>query len=155
MEDRIEKRIEIAAPVSRVWQALTDSRQFGEWFLVKMDGPFVAGEPVAGQITHPGYEHVRMEIVVKAVEPETLFSFTWHPYAVDPKMDYSQEESTLIEFRLRAVPAGTLLTVTESGFDKIPAGRRTEAFLRNDGGWAQQMKNIQAYVDKASLQRAG
>jgi uncharacterized protein YndB with AHSA1/START domain len=150
MEDRIEKRIEIAAPVSRVWQALTDSRQFGEWFLVKMEGPFVAGKPVAGQITHPGYEHVRMEIVVKAIEPQTLFSFTWHPYAVDPKVDYAQEESTLIEFRLQATPDGTLLTVTESGFDKIPAKRRAEALLRNDSGWAQQMKNIQAYVTKAS-----
>ena len=155
MEDRIEKQVEIAAPVSRVWQALTDSRQFGDWFLVKMDGPFVAGRPVGGQITHPRYEHVRMEIVVKAITPETLFSFTWHPYAVDPKVDYSQEESTLIEFRLRAVPGGTLLTVTESGFDKIPAQRRAEAILRNDGGGAQQMKNIQTYVDKASLQRAG
>ena len=155
MENRIEKQVEIAAPVSRVWQALTDSRQFGDWFLVKMDGPFVAGKPIGGQITHPGYEHVRMEIVVKAIAPETLFSFTWHPYAVDPKVDYSKEESTLIEFRLRAVPGGTLLTVTESGFEKIPAERRAEAILRNDGGWAQQMKNIQAYVDKASLQRAG
>ena len=155
MQDRIEKQVEIAAPVSRVWQALTDSRQFGDWFLVKMDGPFVAGKPVSGQITHPGYEHVRMEIVIKAIAPETLFSFTWHPYAVDPKVDYTQEESTLIEFRLRAVPGGTLLTVTESGFDKIPAQRRAEAILRNDGGWAQQMKNIQTYVDKASLQRAG
>ena len=150
MEDRIEKHIEIAAPVSRVWQALTDSRQFGEWFLVKMDGPFVAGKPVAGQITHPGYEHVRMEIVIKAIEPQTLFSFTWHPYAVDPKVDYAQEESTLIEFRLTATAAGALLTVTESGFDKIPAERRAEAILRNDSGWAQQMKNIQAYVTKAS-----
>jgi uncharacterized protein YndB with AHSA1/START domain len=150
MEDRIEKRIEIAAPVSRVWQALTDSRQFGEWFLVKMDGPFVAGKLVAGQITHPGYEHVRMEIVVKAIEPPTLFSFTWHPYAVDPKVDYSKEESTVIEFRLQPTPGGTLLTVTESGFDKIPAQRRAEAILRNDGGWAQQMKNIQAYVTRAS-----
>jgi uncharacterized protein YndB with AHSA1/START domain len=148
MEDRIEKRIEIAAPVSRVWQALTDSRQFGEWFLVKMNGPFVAGKPVAGQITHPGYEHVRMEIVVEAIEPQTLFSFTWHPYAVDPKVDYSQEESTLIEFRLQPTPGGTLLTVTESGFDKIPVERRAEALLRNDNGWAQQMKNIQAYVTK-------
>jgi uncharacterized protein YndB with AHSA1/START domain len=155
MQDRIDKQIEIAAPVSHVWQALTDSRQFGEWFLVKMEGPFVAGKPVAGQVTHPGYEHVRMEIVVKTIEPETLFSFTWHPYAVDPKVDYSQEESTLIEFRLRPNASGTLLTVTESGFDKIPAERRAEAFLRNDGGWAQQMKNIQAYVKKASLQRAG
>ena len=150
MEDRIEKQVEIAAPVSRVWQALTDSRQFGDWFLVKMDGPFVVGKPVAGQITHPGYEHVRMEIVVGAIEPQTLFSFTWHPYAVDPKVDYSQEESTLIEFRLQPTPSGTLLTVTESGFDKIPAQRRAEALLRNDGGWAQQMKNIQVYATKAS-----
>jgi uncharacterized protein YndB with AHSA1/START domain len=148
MENQIEKRIEIASPVSRVWRALTDSRQFGEWFLVKMDGPFVAGQPAAGQITHPGYEHVRMEIVVKAIEPETLFSFTWHPYAVDPKTDYSQEESTLIEFRLQPTAGGTLLTVTETGFDKIPAARRAEALLRNDSGWAQQMKNIQAYVSK-------
>jgi uncharacterized protein YndB with AHSA1/START domain len=149
MEDRIEKRIEIAAPVPRVWQALTDSRQFGEWFLVKMEGPFVAGKPVAGQITHPGYEHVRMEVVVEAIEPQTLFSFTWHPYAVDAKVDYSQEESTLIEFRLQPTPGGALLTVTESGFDKVPAERRAEALLRNDSGWAQQMKNIQAYVTKA------
>ena len=85
MENQIEKRIEIAAPVSRVWQALTDSRQFGEWFRVKMDGPFVAGEPVGGQITHPGYEHVRMEIVVKAIEPETIFSYTWHPVLNRPE----------------------------------------------------------------------
>jgi uncharacterized protein YndB with AHSA1/START domain len=148
MENQIEKRIEIASPVSRVWRALTDSRQFGEWFLVKMDGPFVAGQPAAGQITHPGYEHVRMEIVVKAIEPETLFAFTWHPYAVDPKVDYSQEESTLIEFRLQPTAGGTLLTVTETGFDKIPAARRAEALLRNDSGWAQQMKNIQVYVSK-------
>src|ERR1700734_3242640 len=105
MEDRIEKQIEIAAPVSRVWEALTDSRQFGEWFLVKMDGPFVVGKPVAGQITHPGYEHVRMEIVVGAGEPQTLFSFTGHPYAVDPKVDYSQEGSTLIECRLQPTPS--------------------------------------------------
>jgi uncharacterized protein YndB with AHSA1/START domain len=150
MEDRIEKQIEIAAPISRVWQALTDSRQFGEWFLVKMEGPFVAGQPAAGKITYPGYENLRMEIVVKEIEPQTLFSFTWHPYAIDPKVDYEQEESTLIEFRLQPTPGGVLLTVTESGFDKIPAERRAEALLRNDSGWAQQMKNIQAYVNKAS-----
>src|SRR5580704_3490343 len=150
METQIEKQIEIAAPVSRVWQALTDSRQFGEWFRVKMDGPFVAGQPLAGQITHPGYEHVRMEIVVKAIEPESLFSYTWHPYSIDPKVDYSNEESTLVEFRLEATASGTLLTVTETGFDKIPAARRAEAFRMNDGGWAQQVKNIQAYVGKTS-----
>lgn len=150
MRDRIEKQIEIAAPVSRVWQALTDSRQFGEWFLVKMDAPFLAGQRVGGQITHPGYEHLRMEIEVKVIEPETLFSFTWHPYAIDPKVDYSQEESTLIEFRLTPSAGGTLLIVTESGFDRIPAARRGEAFMRNEGGWEQQMKNIQSYVSKTT-----
>ena len=148
MENQIEKQVEIAAPVSRVWKALTDYRQFGEWFLVKMDGPFVAGKPIGGQITHPGYEHVRMEIVVKAIEPETVFSYTWHPYSVDPKVDYTKEASTLVEFRLQATAGGTLLTVTESGFEKIPSERRAEAFLRNDGGWKQQMKNIEAYVSK-------
>lgn len=148
MEDRIEKQIEIAAPVERVWRALTDSRQFGEWFLVKMNGPFVAGEPVDGQLTHPGYEHMRMEIVVKAIEPKTFFSYTWHPYAVDPKVDYSKETPTLVEFRLRATEGGTLLTVTESGFDKIPSARRPEAFRMNTSGWAKQMENIQSYVHK-------
>jgi uncharacterized protein YndB with AHSA1/START domain len=148
METQIEKQIEIAAPVSRVWRALTDYRQFGGWFLVKMDGPFVAGKPIGGQITHPGYEHLRMEIVIKAIEPEMLFSYTWHPYAVDPEVDYTKEASTLVEFRLQATAGGTLLTVTESGFEKIPSERRAEAFLRNDGGWKQQMKNIEAYVSK-------
>lgn len=150
MEDRIEKRIEIAATTAQVWRALTDSRQFGEWFHVKMDGPFVAGEPVSGQLTHPKYEHLRMEIVVKAIQPETYFSYTWHPYAVDPKVDYSQETPTLVEFRLEPTAGGTVLTVTESGFDKIPPARRAEAFRMNSGGWEQQMKNIQAYVDKTS-----
>jgi uncharacterized protein YndB with AHSA1/START domain len=149
MENTIVKQMEIAAPTTRVWQALTDSRQFGEWFKTKMEGPFIAGQPVSGQITHPGYEHLRMEIVVKKIEPETVFSFTWHPYAIDPKVDYSQEDPTLIEFRLQPTASGTLLTVTESGFEKIPAARRAEAFLRNDGGWAQQMKNIETYVLQA------
>jgi uncharacterized protein YndB with AHSA1/START domain len=150
MEERIEKKIEIAAPVSRVWQALTDSRRFGEWFQVKMDDPFVAGKPASGQITYPGYEHLRMQIVVRAMEPERLFSYTWHPYAVDLKVDYSREEPTLVEFHLQPTAVGTLLTVIESGFEKIPRERRAEAYRRNDGGWAQQMTNIQAYVAKAA-----
>jgi uncharacterized protein YndB with AHSA1/START domain len=150
MEERIEKQIEIAAPVSRVWLAITDSRKFGEWFKVKMEDPFVAGKPACGQITHPGYEHVRMSIVVQAIVPEKLFSYTWHPYAVDPKVDYSKEEPTLVEFRLQPTATGTLLTVSESGFEKIPSERRAEAFRRNDGGWAQQIKNIQGYVSKAA-----
>jgi uncharacterized protein YndB with AHSA1/START domain len=146
MTDRIEKRIELKAPVARVWRALTDYREFGEWFRVKIEGPFVAGAVSRGHITWPGYEHLQWEAVVKAMEPERLFSFTWHPYAVDPKMDYSQEPQTLVEFRLEKTKQGTLLTVTESGFDRIPAARRAEAFMRNDGGWAQQMENIERYV---------
>ena len=146
MEDSIEKRIEIAAPISRVWRALTDSRQFGEWFRVSMEGPFAMGQAVGGQLTYPGYEHIRMEIEVKAIEPETLFSYTWHPYSLDPKVDYTQETPTLVEFRLKASEAGTLLTVVESGFDRIPAARRAEAFRMNTGGWTQQLKNIDTYV---------
>ena len=146
MNDRIEKQIELKAPVARVWRALTDHNEFGEWFRVKLDGPFVAGQVSRGHITWPGYEHLVWEAVVQKMEPERLFSFTWHPYAVDPQTDYSSETPTLVEFRLEKTAAGTRLTVTESGFDKIPAHRREEAFLRNDGGWAQQMKNIESHV---------
>jgi uncharacterized protein YndB with AHSA1/START domain len=145
-DDRIEKRIELKAPLSRVWRALTDHREFGLWFRVKLDGPFVPGQVSRGWITYPGYEHVKWEAVVQKMEPERLFSFTWHPYAVDPKMDYSKEPPTLVEFRLEKTAAGTLLTVTESGFDKIPAGRRPEAFRMNEGGWTQQIKSIESYV---------
>ena len=147
MNDRIEKRIELKAPVSRVWRAITDHREFGEWFRVRLDSPFAAGKASRGNITWPGYEHLKWEAVVQKIEPEKLFSFTWHPYAVDPKVDYSHEIPTLVEFRLEATPKGTLLTVTESGFDKVPAGRRAEAFRMNDGGWAQQIKNIGRHVE--------
>jgi uncharacterized protein YndB with AHSA1/START domain len=148
--DRIEKRIELRAPVSRVWRALTDYREFGEWFRVKLDGPFVAGQVSRGHITHPGYEHVKWEALVQKMEPERLFSFTWsHPKSLEKASyspDYSGEPTTLVEFRLKKTATGTLLVVTESGFDKMPADRRLEAFRSNDGGWTQQMKNIEAYV---------
>jgi uncharacterized protein YndB with AHSA1/START domain len=150
MEDRIEKRIEVAAPVARVWRALTDSSQFGEWFQVKLDGPFVAGEAVSGQLTFPGYEHLRMEIVVKAIDPTSYFSYTWHPYAVDPKKDYSQETPTLVEFRLEERGSGTLLVVTESGFEKLPKERYADAFRMNTRGWEQQLEQIGKYVTQAS-----
>ncbi len=150
MSDRVQKQIELRAPVSRVWRALTDYREFGEWFKVKLDGPFAVGQVSRGNVTYPGYEHLKWEAVAQAIEPERLFSFTWHPYAVDPKVDYSTETPTLVEFRLEATPEGTLLTVTESGFDKIPSGRRAEAFRMNDGGWAQQMKNIESHVGQGS-----
>ena len=146
MSDRIEKRIELKAPVSRVWRALTDYREFGEWFRVKLEGPFVAGQVSRGQITYPGYEHLKWEAVVQKLEPKLLFSFTWHPYAVDPKVDYSKEPQTLVEFKLEKTPSGTRLLLTESGFDRIPAARRMEAFRMNDGGWTEQMKNIERHV---------
>lgn len=150
MADRIEKRIELKAPVSRVWRAVTDYREFGEWFRVKFEGPFVAGEVARGKITNPGYEHLTLEATVKEIQPERLFSFTWHPYAIDPKVDYSKETPTLVEFRFEKIPSGTLLVVTESGFDKIPANRRAEALRMNDNGWAAQLKNIERHVAKTA-----
>jgi uncharacterized protein YndB with AHSA1/START domain len=149
MTNSIEKQIELKAPVSRVWRALTDHHQFGEWFRVKIESPFIPGQTARGQILHPGYEHLTWEAVIQNIEPERLFSFSWHPYAVDPAIDYSSETPTLVEFRLEPTGDGTLLTVTESGFDKIPAHRRADAFSKNDNGWAQQMKNIESYVTQA------
>jgi uncharacterized protein YndB with AHSA1/START domain len=146
MESRIEKKIELKAPPARVWRALTDYREFGEWFRVKLDGPFIPGKTSTGHITWPGYEHLKWEAVVQDMEPEQYFSFTWHPYAVDPNVDYSIETPTLVELRLEKTTDGTLLMVTESGFEDIPSERRQEAFLRNDNGWAQQIKNIETYV---------
>jgi uncharacterized protein YndB with AHSA1/START domain len=144
--DRIEKQIELKAPISRVWRAITDYREFGEWFRVKLDGPFVPGQVSRGQITHPGYEHVQWEAGVVRMEPETHFSFTWHPYGIDPKVDYSKETPTLVEFRLEKTATGTLLRLTESGFENVPAGRRVEAFRMNEGGWSAQLKNIEKHV---------
>lgn len=146
MSNSIEKRIDLRAPVSRVWRALTDYREFGEWFRVKLEGPFVPGQVSRGHITYPGYEHLQWKAVVQKMEPERHFSFTWHPYAVDPAIDYSQETPTLVEFRLEETVNGTLLLLTESGFDEIPSDRRLEAFLRNDGGWTEQMKNIENHL---------
>jgi uncharacterized protein YndB with AHSA1/START domain len=154
MKDRIEKRIELKAPISRVWRALTDYREFGEWFRVKLEGPFVPGQVSRGQITYPGYEHVKWEAVVEKMEPERLFSFTWpHPKSFD-KTNYSpdslKDPRTLVEFRLEKTANGTLLVLTESGFDNIPGDLRAEAFRRNEGGWTEQMKNIERYVAKAA-----
>jgi uncharacterized protein YndB with AHSA1/START domain len=146
MNARIEKRVQLEASVSRVWRALTDYREFGTWFGVKLEGPFVPGQPAGGQITYPGWEHVRMQLVVQKMEPQKRFSFTWHPYAIDPKADYSQETPTLVEFTLEKNAGGTLLTVTESGFERIPAARRADAFRMNDSGWAEQMNNIAKHV---------
>src|SRR5687767_5405239 len=144
--DRIEKTIQLRAPVSRVWRALTDAKEFGQWFRVHLTEPFAVGATVRGNITYPGYEHLKMEVVVERMEPERLFSFRWHPAAVDPNTDYSGEERTLVEFRLEEVGGGTRLTVVESGFDRIPASRRDEAFRMNEGGWEEQMQNVERHV---------
>jgi uncharacterized protein YndB with AHSA1/START domain len=144
--DRIEKKIVLRAPRSRVWRALTDAEQFGTWFRVALETGFAVGKPTIGRITYPGYEHLKFEVHVERMDAEQLFSFRWHPYAVDPKVDYSKEPSTLVEFRLEEVPEGTHLTVTESGFHRLPPERRGEAFRMNAQGWAEQVQNIERHV---------
>jgi uncharacterized protein YndB with AHSA1/START domain len=148
MSNRIEKTIELNAPVEKVWRALTDHNEFGEWFRVKLDGPFMPGQVSTGHITYPGYEHLKWEARIKQMEAPRLFSFTWHPYAIDPAVDYSKETPTLVEFRLEPTPKGTRLVLVESGFDALPGDRMAEAMRKNDGGWAEQMKNIQAHVER-------
>ena len=154
MTDCIEKRIELKAPISRVWRALTDYREFGQWFRVKLDGPFVPGQVSRGQMTYPGYEHVKWEAVVQKMEPERLFSFTWpHPKSLEKahySPDSSKDPTTLVEFRLEKTASGTLLVLTECGFNNLPGDLRLEAFRRNEGGWTEQMKNIERYVAKAA-----
>jgi uncharacterized protein YndB with AHSA1/START domain len=146
--DRIEKEIVLRAPRSRVWRAITNSKEFGEWFRVDMKDEFKPGAPAKGRITHPGYEHLVFEVLVERMDPEKLFSFRWHPYAVDPKQDYSKEPTTLVVFELQDHPEGTRLRITESGFDQIPVARRAEAFRMNSGGWEAQTKNIATYVSE-------
>ena len=144
--DRIEKKVVLQAPRARVWRALTNAQEFGTWFRVKFDDAFAVGTSVKGTITIPGYEHVAMEVMIERMDAEELFSYRWHPYAHDPKVDYSSEPPTLVEFRLAEVAGVTTLTVVESGFDRLPPGRRDEAFRMNDGGWTSQLKSIERYV---------
>ena len=146
--DRIEKTVTLAAPRARVWQAIADARQFGEWFRVRLDGEFAVGATIRGNITYPGYEYITMEVLVERMEPERFFSYRWHPYAIDPKVDYSPEPMTLVEFTLDDAPGGTRLTIVESGFDRVPLARRAEAFRMNSDGWSEQMQNIERYVTR-------
>jgi len=146
--DRIEKRIQLKAPRSRVWKALTDPKEFGAWFKVALDGPFKVGESTFGNITYPGYEHLKVEMRIERMDAESVFAYRWHPNAIEVNFDYSREPMTLCEFRLEEKDGGTLLTLTESGFDKLPAERRAQAFRSNDGGWTQQMANIEAHVTR-------
>jgi uncharacterized protein YndB with AHSA1/START domain len=144
--DRIEKRVSLRASRARVWRAITAPDEFGAWFGAKFHGPFVEGATVRGNITHPGYEHLTLEIQIERLESERYFAYRWHPYAIDPTVDYSSEPTTLVEFRLDDADAGTLLTIVESGFDRFPLARRAEAFRMNDQGWTEQARNIERYV---------
>jgi uncharacterized protein YndB with AHSA1/START domain len=160
--DRIEKKIFLKAPRERVWRAISDPSHYGAWFGVQIDGPFVAGKEAIGRIvpTQADAEVARLQepcrgmpwhIVVDRLEPMTLFSFRWHPYAIDPNRDYSKEPMTLVTFELADAEGGTLLTVTESGFDQIPADRRTKAIEANNGGWARQTRLIEKYLHLRGL----
>ncbi|HEV7816497.1 MAG TPA: SRPBCC family protein [Janthinobacterium sp.] len=146
--DRIERSIVIDAPRERVWRALSNAEEFGVWFGANLKGQtFAPGQRVRGHITHPGYEHVYFDAVIERIEAQDLLAYRWHPYAIDPAEDYSQEPPTLVTFTLKDAPGkgalkGTLLTVVESGFDKVPPHRRLEAFRMNSRGWDAQIENI-------------
>lgn len=144
--DRIEKNIVLRASRSRVWRAITNAGEFGTWFRVNLEGEFAEGATIRGNITHPGYEHMTIDMLVERIEPERYFSYRWHPYPIDPAVDYSVEPTTLVEFILHETAGGTAVTIVESGFDRIPAARRAEAFRMNDQGWAGQIRNIERYV---------
>jgi len=144
--DRIEKQVMLQATRARVWRAITDSAEFGAWFKCVFTEPFRPGATLRGRITHPGYEHVVMEVTIEAMEPERRFAYRWHPNAVDPAADYSGEPTTLVEFLLEDAPGGTLLRVVESGFDRIPVERRAQALRSNERGWEGQMAAIERYL---------
>jgi uncharacterized protein YndB with AHSA1/START domain len=145
--DRIETRIEVKAPRARVWRAIADAGEFGEWFGMKLDGAFTAGATVRGRLTVKGFEGGTIDLMIVAMEPEGYFAYRWHPYAVDPTVDYSSEPTTLVEFRLEEMAGGgTVVTIVESGFDQLPPERRAEAFRMNQQGWAGQSKNIARHV---------
>lgn len=148
--DRIERKILLKAPRSQVWRALANAEAFGQWFGVALEGKrFVAGERTQGQITYPGYEHLIWDVAVERVEPERVFSFRWHPYAVEPEVDYSQESETRVQFELEDMDGGTLLKVVESGFNNIPEARRLKAFRMDSRGWDEQMANIEAFLSRS------
>jgi uncharacterized protein YndB with AHSA1/START domain len=159
--DQIQKSVLLKAPLVRVWKALTDSREFGEWFGVKFEGPFVGGAPLRGVIrpTTADLEVAKMQqpyagrtfdITVDRIEPQRLFSFRWHPFAIEPNVDYSKEPTTLVVFTLEEKSNGVLLTVTESGFDRIPVDRRARAFTANEGGWTKQMTLIEKHLARSA-----
>lgn len=150
MTDAIIKTVDIAAPIAKVWDALTDYRKFGQWFMVALDQPFAVGKTSTGHMTYPGYEQYRWEARVVAIEPMTRFAYEWPATGGDKNLMESGiavPEWTLCEFLLEPTSDGTRLTVTESGFDKVPEPRRTNVMRSNDGGWAEQVLNVRRYVE--------
>jgi len=155
--DRIEKKVLLKAPRDRVWRAISDAKEFGTWFGVEFEGPFVAGKPVTGRIAptkvdpnvakmQEPYAGMKFDFTIDRIEPPRLFSFRWHPFAIDPDVDYSKEPTTLVVFELEEAPSGTMLTITESGFDRIPLERRVSAFQANEQGWTEQIRLVEKYV---------
>jgi uncharacterized protein YndB with AHSA1/START domain len=144
--DRIEKRFVLRAARSRVWRAIADASEFGSWFGMKLDGAFKEGRPILGKITVPEYAHLTVEMLIERIDAEWHFSYRWHPYAIDPEVDYSTEPTTLVEFTLEDVEGGTAVTIIESGFDRIPVGRRAEAYRMNNDGWEGQVGQLSQYV---------
>ncbi len=147
VSDRIERKVLLNAPRKKVWEALTDAEQFGRWFGIALKGKtFVAGETIEAPITYPGYEHVIWKAKIERILPQTRFSFSWHPFAVEKGFDYDKETPTLVEFTVEDRAPGILLRVVESGFDTVPEARRLKAFKMNSRGWDEQMRNIESYL---------
>jgi len=162
--DRIEKKVLLRAPLDRVWRAISDAKEFGAWFGVAFDGLFAAGARLTGRMVptkadpdvakaQEAYAGMRFEFTVDRIEPMRLFSFRWHPFAIDPDVDYSSEPMTLVTFELEETPSGTMLTITESGFDRIPLERRAKAFTANEHGWTAQAKLLEKHLGGSA--RAG
>jgi len=158
--DRIEKRVTLRAPIERVWRAISDAKEFGQWFGVALEGPFAAGQPARGTIvpttadpvvakSQEAYAGAKFDFTVETIEPMRLFSFRWHPFAVDPKVDYSGEPTTLVTFELSEAPGGTLLVITETGFDGVPLARRAKAFEMNEHGWTAQASLLEKHLAHA------
>lgn len=147
-QDRIEKVVDLAAPVARVWRALTDHKEFGEWFRVRLDTPFKVGATTTGNITYPGYEHMQWVSVTEQMDHESVFAFSWPPSAVDPDTEYAPDAKVRVEFRLEPTETGTRLTITETGFQQFPESKRLEVLRSNTEGWDIQATNIAAHVQR-------
>ena len=144
--DRIEKHVSLDAPRARVWRALTDVQQFNAWFGAALTGPFKQGAEVSGKLTMKNLDHVTLTIWIETMEPERRFAFRWHPYAIEPGVDYASEPTTLVTMTLEDAGTGTKLTIVESGFDALPESRRARAFDMNSAGWDGQSRKLVTYV---------